>query len=300
VGVPIEWGDVPTWLQGIGGLAQVGHVVWTIQMNRARALVDGIRDSSNLDDDEIAARIEAQPQLASLLLHAIEEAMRARTDEQLQLLAKVIAAAVAGDDARIDASAVYLRTAGGLDPADLRVLTAIATPAPDLYPDSGLVGARRQSDLAERLPNDQQTLLLPIVSALTREGLIEDVALGTVGYQPAWRATAYAFEFLRFLPNPPVEWRHASLAAVARSHGLVVRNLGMVDAELTTLSATIDGRSLCRPLTDAIPIPAGWVTKRPMNLDLPANGVVRIRIEWTDGTGPTRTVERSQPARTVA
>jgi hypothetical protein len=113
----------------------------------------------------------------------------------------VLAAAVVGDDSRLDEVGIYLRTASSLEAHDIRVLADLPRPRPRNFASVPIVGAVHEEELAEALPPDQRALLTPIVSRLSREGLIADVAIGTWDYKAAWRLTPYGHKFLRFLPR---------------------------------------------------------------------------------------------------
>lgn len=298
VDLPIALGDVPTWLQAIGGLAQVGHVVWATQLSRASAFAERLTDELDLGDEEIAQAIRDQPELAAIVLDGIEQAMRARTDEKRWLLAKVVGAAFRGDDARLDEIELYLRTAAAVEAADVRVLTVVAKPRPDSLPDVPIVGAIRAHELQEHLATDQQVLLAPIISSLIREGLVADVAVGTLGYEPAWMLTPYGFRFLRFLPGLPTsEFADSTVVGVHLPPTLLLKNLGYSDATVTSVELTADQRPLMPGLEGPVYIAAGGSVTLPADGSVDPNGGARIRLTWTDRSGEQHESERIQRRR---
>lgn len=289
----LEFGDIGTWLGSLTGAAALA--LGEVRRRRVESLLLNIDDLVDVNDQEVADRIRRNPELGALLLQALEESAKAKTDEKVVILARVVASALKSDDARVDEVAVFLRTAAALEPIDIRLLVTIATPRPDLHSDLPIVGAKTSEVIAASLQPDQAPLLSPILGVLSREGLIEDAALGTFDYEPAWRASPYGFRFLTFLPIAPKEWNHAVVVAVAtRGGSLIVRNLGFADAIVTAVTATSDSTLLSQPLRAPIEMPAGRVASIPMDTTVGPNQLITITASWTDDDGAARRFERRQ------
>lgn len=296
--VPVEWGDFPTWMQAAAGFGQVGHAIWMHRIAGAKAFAERLRDELGLDDGELADQIVTHAELGSLLVEGLEEAMRTQDSEKRWLLAKVVAAAFEGDDARFDEAAIFLRTARALEPSDMRALVEVARTRPDSLPNTAMMGAIRESDLANKLATDQRHFIKPMLATLVREGLVLDEALNTWDYtEPAWAVTPYGFRFLRFLPGrPPEELRRSTLVAAYFEPRVSVKNLGPGPAALERLGVSCDNEELLpeRPLTTHIAAGERFQMQVERTVPIPKNGGARIVAQWTDGAGQRQTLDRTQ------
>jgi hypothetical protein len=100
-----------------------------------------------------------------------------------------------------------------------------------------LVGAVREDELAQALPDEQRVLITPILASLAREGLIVDDGVGTWDYEASWRLTRYGHRFIRFLPgittNDVMKSTLVALWTRDQQPVVTVRNLGPGSARLS-------------------------------------------------------------------
>src|SRR5918996_5718835 len=131
--LPVNLGDVPTWIQGVGGIAQVAEAVWHHRRARAAEFGRHVQDETGLDDEELGQQIAERADLAPIVFEGIEAAMKAAAEEKRWLLAKVLAAAFEGDDARLDEVSLLLRTAAALEAPDIRIVVEFLRPRPENF-----------------------------------------------------------------------------------------------------------------------------------------------------------------------
>lgn len=287
--LPVQWGDVATWVQALGGLSQLGYVMWSEHLRRSQDLATKIQSLTSADDAVLAERIAERPDVGELLLQGVEAAARAAAEEKRWMLARVVAAAFE-DDARIEELDVLLRSVASLETYHVRVLAHLAVPRPGKGATAGslLEGAMVEDELAALLDPEQRDLLRPILGTLEREGLVRDVAVGTWGYRPAWGIEKFGRRLLAFIdPSERPDYTAAELVVIAHwPNELVVKNLGPGAAVLEGLEATADQR------------PIGGVTA-PVTIDAGDSHVVRIGDvdphggaqvcwRWTDSAGRRR------------
>lgn len=129
--------------------------------------------------EALAETIESDPFVAQLVEHGFEAAARSAAEEKRWMLAKVVAAAVRGDDARIHELDLFLRTVTELEPYHVRVLCEIASPRVGVGRLAGtsLEGAWDEEELAIGSSEDRH-LVGAIASTLAREHLIRDLKEG--------------------------------------------------------------------------------------------------------------------------
>src|SRR5215204_4415911 len=82
VPLPVDWGDLPTWLQAIGGLGQLGHAIWYLQVRRVSQFGESLEEEAQLDDGELARQVREHPEVAALVLEGIEQSMRSASEEK--------------------------------------------------------------------------------------------------------------------------------------------------------------------------------------------------------------------------
>lgn len=284
--LPVNWGDVPTWLQAVGGIAQLGAAIWSIQVTRASEFARRLQSETGLDDGSMADSVHQNPEIASLTFQGLEASMRAAAQEKRWLLAKVVAASFRGDDARFDEVAVLLRTAAVIEPYDIRLLMEISKPRPDSFPDSPMLGAIRESELAGALRPDQSDLIAPVISILAREGLILNESLDTYYHHPAWSLTSYGHRFLHFLPNRSIaSYSDTVVVGVHGAPRLLLKNLGPGSARVTHVAVTCDGAPLMTDPGAPIDLPAGGRIELPADDTVSPNGAATIDLCWIDEAG---------------
>lgn len=233
--LPVSYGDVPSWIAAGTGLAAFAQSFRTQRQQRVIETAIRIQEQSGLGDTDLAAAIEGNPFLGELFEDGFEAAMRSAAQEKRRLLANVLVAALAGEDARLDELQILLRTISAIEPYHLVLLVRIGIPRPGDGHWSGtrLEGSWHVDELRGTTANDQQDLLGPMLSTLAGEALVHDAALGTFGYgQPAWALSQYGRRLLAFLPGSGINVPDVNRAQVTMRYEegdpptLVVRNLG--------------------------------------------------------------------------
>lgn len=287
--------DVVLWLGGAGGLAQVSQVAVGAWDRWGRDFLDRFQQESGLSDEEIAIAAKTREDLVSIMITGLDAAMRSAAQDKRWLLARVVASAFRHDDARLDEFSLFLRTASALEPADIRVLTAIADTRPNSFANVGIVGTIRTDELRGVLDDDQRSFLAPIVSTLIREGLVVDEAIGTLDYQPAWLLTPYGFRFLRFLPGSvPDELAKATVVGVHAQTYMTLKNLGPSDALVTAVTITSDGESLVPELPLPVDLEPGERFTWPASPLTESGAIARIDLTWIDRAGTEHRSTRAQ------
>lgn len=273
-------------------MAQLGHAIWATQTQRAAEFGRMLGEELDRDDPDIVAEVSSRPDLAGLVFQGLEEAMRVRAEEKLHLLAKVVAAAFAGDDARIDESGLFLRTAAALEPIDTRILVEVGRVRAPTGNVVYLSGTIKEADLAERVERDQRVFLKPVLQRLLREGLVVDEARGTWGYiegsSSAYLCTPYGFRFLRHVPDGQRVWDGPSTVVgwFANDREIGVRNLGPVEVRIDSVQLKDqDGVSCYAGLVGEMVEPGDkWSVAVDHGDGGPPNGA-KVTVNWTDDAG---------------
>lgn len=242
--VPLDMGDLPAWLQVVGGSAQLAQAMWAHQKSRADDLRKQLKERSGLSIEAIAARVAADPALAALLLASIESAMRTASSEKRGVLAAVTAKGFTDAEVNLDELTVLQRTAAEVEEYDMAVLAEIAKPRPDRLRDLD-PGAIVWNELTAGLPPGlEPDTLRPVLAHLMALALVDDSAVGTWDYTPRWRASEYGFRFLNFLPVDRTLFDRATVVCSWHSTLLRVRNLGWGPAIVLSVDASWDGHPL--------------------------------------------------------
>lgn len=289
--------DLAPWMSALADTTAAGAVVMaTIQANRQRFAQDWIKQvlrALERDEDDVQAAIVADPALGELIYNAWDAASQSASEEKRAVLARVVTAAIRGDaGTAIDELPYLQRAVAALEPPDLRLLVVLAQPSLDSAQLQGtsLIGAMTPQDLERAWPESAE-LLAPMLAALSRQGLIDDIGRGTIDSIQAWSLNVHGRKLLRFLDGPGVGWLdEAEVTAVLENPSLmVIKNLGPGLAH----DVELDG-----------PRNAGghllWSDGPPGKSALPAGRQVRyglrersedpypatVKILWCDGRGP--------------
>lgn len=293
-----NWGDVPSWVAALGTTGTLGQVLWATRAQRASDFGERLRDATGLDDESLAERIASNPDLGAVVLDGVEEAMRARAEEKRWLLAKVVAAAFDGDDARVGEIDLLLHTATALEAPHIRALVYIAGPHPQRFEGSVIAGAMDEGALGRELGGVEPTFVRPILSTLAREGLVIDHVNDTIDRIPAWSASPYAYRFLQFLPGEPLpQFEKAELVAIREAETVRIRNLGFGPAVITSVRVTaLTNDHVIQ--NQPIPLGAGEAFSF---LEVGIGNMVsaHIRVTWTnpDGTDGSRVQDIEGPSQ---
>jgi hypothetical protein len=216
MGVPIQWGDVGTWIGTGAGIAALFRGLGKRQQVQFQGWAEMLEELTDLEPDELRRTVEDNPVIAEVVGIAAEEAARTATDDKRYLLAQVVAAALRGDatPGQVDALLYLTRTVAALDPADLTLLVIIGTtsdgsPRPkddfiikdedqqveDTYTRPVDV---RNKELVDRWPGPRD-LLHPALASLEDAGVIEPRMMFIGGGAGTWALSGYGELFLRHL-----------------------------------------------------------------------------------------------------
>jgi hypothetical protein len=281
----VAWGDVPSWISAAGVVATV--MLQSVQSARqewAQSFPTLVEELSDLDHDEIAHVVSEHPAIAELIGNAWETASKTAAHEKRWLLARVVCAALsASDDAEIAELPFFLRTIQAVEPPHIRLLVLIGTPRPleGRFGLGPLAGCTAKSDLTGLWPQVSD-MANPMLALLEREGLIEDVGVGTWGYsEPAWCLTGYARRFLAYLPGDDA-WHalEGSAEVVLRLQGnqIFARNLGPGAAHSVVLRTPEGDVGLPDDL--ALGAECAFEIEAPDQLNRCLK--IPIAVEWTD------------------
>jgi len=276
-------------------IGSLGVSYWGVQIARGRDFWSRVKSHSGKSSDEEVVELVASSEERQIVFSsALEQAIGSDWEKTRDVLARIVADVLSGEEWRLDEITILLRTAAQLGRNDVAVLTELATPRPDRYEDTHFVGAASEADIASGLPADTGILLPPILGMLAMQGLIVDGALGTWDYGgPRWLLTPYAFRFFRHLA-PTGDIERATFAVALGSARLYVRNLGLGSGSVTSIEATSDGRGLLGPVTLPLELRAGEKTELPCDTNLDPGAGARLSVRWVDGSGAESTAERYQ------
>lgn len=291
----VQLGNVAEWGQVLAVLG-----VGVIARRRDRVDDFGVKLSAEAAAtlERIADRADQDETFAALLESGLEAAARAAAEQKRWMLAKVVAAAFAGDDARVNELDVLLATVAAIEPYDLRLLLHIAIPRPGegQLVNTMIEGALRDKELESVMHDDDRHLLGPMLSKLERESLVRDAALGTYDYSRAWAVTPYGRRLLDFLPGDShkQQLRGAHVVALYAKQPpiLTVRNLGPRGATITEVEATCDHIDVL----GFVELPQRLEPDGPAleigARQIPDNACAVVRVVWLDDEGNIGTFGR--------
>lgn len=209
------------------------------------------------------------------------------------MLARIAAAGLLGevDDTEVDPLPLLLRTVEALDPPHIRLLVLVAMPqrGTGQLVGTALEGFLRAEDL-EEVWAGATGLVKPMLAVLARENLVEDRAIGTWDYHPAYGVTAYGRRFLRYLPGEPLpELEQAHLTVTMSSTTeILIRNVGLASAQdLAVAEPTgVDAVSLYMGGKPPQPfdLPPGENRRIPVRAPSASHPLpYRVTVTWRDG-----------------
>jgi hypothetical protein len=163
-------------------------------------------DELNLTSEklvEILDFIARNERFEELIVDAMDVAIRGNSEHRSKGLALVVRQAIGADEAAISHLRLIQRAIIGIDSEDLRSLAFIAGGLPRRIPNpsdhtSQLCGGTRLDALEAALPRASGANQA-IAARLLSLGVLEDCAIGTIGYRPSWSVTDFGREVLIFL-----------------------------------------------------------------------------------------------------
>ena len=216
MGLPVQWGDVGTWLGTATGIASLFRGLGMRQQVQFQGWAGMLEELTDLEPEDQRRVVEDNPVIAEMLAIAAEEAARTASDDKRYLLARVVAAALRGDatPGQVDALLYLTRTVAQLDPADLTLLVIVGTTEDgnarptepfavqgedkqdeDSYQRSVYV---HMKELMDRWPAPRE-LLSPALASLEQAGVIERRRGYVGGGAASWALSGYGELFLKHL-----------------------------------------------------------------------------------------------------
>ena len=197
-------GNVPEWLTA---LSAAGGLAWQAvgRHQRAQALdfIDLVQSAADVDGERLAEAINGNARLAEVFNRLWAAATVSARDEKRQLLARIAAQALRGqdDDAMLDDLLVLADTTEALQPYHVDLLATMARPRPGTGQMEGhlITGGWSMAQLQESYAKAGD-MLIPLLRTLEALALVENVGAGTFDNQPSWSVTQYGERLLKFLP----------------------------------------------------------------------------------------------------
>ena len=176
-----------------GSLVSQKIDVW--RTRRSHRQLEQILEKTDLDEEALAARMEADDATSALIEEALEAGARTHRDEKRRLLAGVVAEALEGGTPPTDHDHQLLRTVSELEPADVHYLARFRQTAQDY------AKTRLEAQEVEGWPGES-LLIAPTAAALVRAGVLAVQPGG--GYSGGGLIlTAYGDLFLDWLTEDP-------------------------------------------------------------------------------------------------
>lgn len=224
----LDFGDLPTWLSAASPVAVA--VIEGRRRNRVADLGWKVEQLVETTED-LRGRVLASEELEELVNRAVENAARTTWQEKLDALARVIAAAVEGDDTIVSTSLLLEATLSRLERPHALALRHIATGGPST-----------RIELAQRWPGSTE-VVEAILAVLAGEGLIRNIAASTyegLEGQEKWVLSELGEELLLLLdPNRENTPAFGEITVDVAKDNLTVVNEG--EAVVRLYEVTITG-----------------------------------------------------------
>lgn len=178
----VRAGAAATPLTGV--LAELSKIPTARRERRWKFFLNELLLSWDLELEELWQAVSDE-RIATLLEHAQRVAETARSDDKVQVAAKIVASVLRGEssDERVETANVLLQLIQPLEAHHLEVFTVIGSPRPGEGQLAGqtVIGGWTMTDLQDRLAHIRD-LVPVIVAALTSAGLIIDSGAASVTY----------------------------------------------------------------------------------------------------------------------
>lgn len=274
---------------------QLSQLLSELRIGRVDHFLGELMVEADMTAEQVVAVCEKQPEVTQLVEDGIVAAARSAAEEKRRLLARVLAAALsAEDDTCLDEHRVLLGTVAALEPYHVRFLVTLATPraGEGSLGTTRLTGAFTPDELGQGFPMPDD-LAGPMLAALEREHLVEDVGMGSYAYSPAWRPTEYAHRLMTFLPGDGTfglgDLQRSEVVVVYNDHSVIVRNLGPGPATVVAAEAICDQESILGSII-VEPIRLGPGKDHVFGAREPTNNAgVHLSVQWIDGRDEERT-----------
>ncbi len=143
---------IPKWGDALAQYAVERH---QRRVARATQVLDIASQEAGVSPEELVERIAESEQLSDLLNDALQSAVRTGMEKKRRALGKVLAQAVAGDDAKIDEAAMTAAAIGHIEPIHVRLMAHMFVElrdqlvAHELSPDHIRMKAKVDRDAAD-------------------------------------------------------------------------------------------------------------------------------------------------------
>jgi hypothetical protein len=178
----VRAGAAATPLTGV--LAELSKIPAARRERRWKFFLNELLLSWDLELEELWQAVFDE-RIAALLEHAQRVAETARSDDKVQVAAKIVASVLHGESSgeRVETANVLLQLIQPLEAHHLEVFTVIGSPRPGEGQLAGqsVIGGWTMTDLQDRLAHIRD-LVPVIVAALTSAGLIIDSGAASVTY----------------------------------------------------------------------------------------------------------------------
>src|SRR4051812_35701484 len=164
------WEVVQQVIGAVGNSSGFGALVLSYsqwQAQRGHDFINRLVARTGRSEDDIADQLKHDDTKLFAFQQAFELAMTAPWEFQREILARVVSDTLSGRVSELDHISLFTRTAAHINPNDVTVLTRLADPRPDRYPDTVFAGAADELDLAEGLPPGTALLLPPVLGNLS-------------------------------------------------------------------------------------------------------------------------------------
>jgi hypothetical protein len=156
---------------------------------------------------ELTRKLAESESFEALFVNALESASQSDAEHRFNALVSIVKRGVLADDAELSNLRLIERSIHALEPVDMRVLLVIAEGPPGSIPNPNdptvtIAGGTRIQGLRDQIAGPQgchEAIAANLLSA----GLVEDCAVGTIGYHPSWSVTDFGVEVLVFLQAHP-------------------------------------------------------------------------------------------------
>lgn len=270
----VDLGDVPTWLTVASPVA-----VSILEGRRRNRVADLGRKVEELvrTNEELVEHVLASDELEELVNRAVEDAARTTWEEKLDALARVVAAAIDGDDTVVSTSLLVEAALSRLERPHAQALTHIAA-----------AGPTTRAEILQRWPGST-SVVEPVLAVLAGEGLIRNIASGTydgLEGREKWVVSDLGEELLLLLdPSHSDECGRVTIGV--ENDCVIVVNEGRAAVRL--LALRIAGGNAVSTLipTDARPEASPLAPRERMELRfmmIPPGAAV-VDVTWSDRRG---------------
>ena len=298
----------PGSLAELGGdLIAFAAFVRSARSDRGQDFFHQLERESGRSGEALLALMEREDLYSEIVERGIEAAARSSSASKRQLLARVVASALAGTGhASPDPQLLLVKTVDAIEPVHVQLLVLLSCPVLGEGDFAGTQweGRYTENDIANKWP-DLKGLVRPILAVLDREGLVETAGQGiydTIGDNFA--PSPWGRLLLSFLTEDELDGALLGAAAITcryrtePSPVVVVRNLGPGRATNVRVSIpSADGRSILGraqgQAPPVLPFELDPLMERDIDVETPtltSGPPYDVHLTWEDVRGTNGTV----------